>query len=78
MKNTICYYDKHIICAYLDPEQQSEINLHACCTCPRCHPITSDQPETSGRSNWGALISVLLAFVVFVLILGAFIKMIRP
>jgi len=78
MKNTICYYDKHIICAYLDPEQQSEINFHACCTCPHCHPVCSDMPETSGRSGWGALIAVLPAFAVFLSILRIFSEMIRP
>ena len=77
MKNTICYYDKHIICAYLDPEQQSEINFHACCTCPHCHPITFDEPETNDRSKWGALISILLALAVFLFVIGKFIKMIR-
>ena len=77
MKNTICFYDKHIICAYLD-RPDDEINFYGCCTCPHCQHTTFDEPETSGRYKWGALILATILFIAFLLLVAALTKGLRP
>jgi hypothetical protein len=77
MSNSKCLYDDHILCEYLIMGGTEKEVSYNCNYCEHCKPTRNGPPQIS-RGKWGALILVVIIFVLFLLFFGAVINGLRP